>query len=76
MILWLQNPDCKENPSQLVRSATITWLSGLDCYSMNVSTKYTNKSDLYKTVVSAKRDFGKKFFKGAKWGEDHPYSSP
>ena len=66
-MLWLQNP------GGVVRAATIHYEAHNDVYRLAVTTIYGGyPNDGYKTEVAARRDFGKKFLKGGKWGKEFP----
>jgi len=67
MVLWLQNP------SGVARAATIHYAATQDMYWLSVTNIYGGShGDWYKTELAARRDFGKKFMKGGKWGKEFP----
>lgn len=67
MTLYLQNPECCNG---LVKSASITFDSGHNIYWLSVHTKYTYKSDYFKSILGAKITFGRVFGTGGKWSTE------
>lgn len=63
MTLFLQNP------RDFVKSAAISYDEHNDTYWLSVHTFHggLGKTDWYKSVMAAKRDFGRKFQTGGKW---------